>query len=324
MPPRVVNFYSRPGASFFQNGLRHVIPVLLHVCRESRGVAVSHYGSVFTPKEEGWAWTGSRKSKTLRKIVKALRLRPRKRTIALMSPAISRYLNSPDQAHLVSSKFVTYGDNVFNPIWFNPEQDTLLSPPNVRIWGLWNTPQQIYPHNVAFDIYRISQPYGTPAGYWIRCFLPSYLPRPLISEPFHSVKSIGLVVHSTCEVIAITLDDTYLLQPGQWSFSLDTQSQDYRNELGTRWASVTWRVHLARNGALFLWEIFMNWKPDFNSWYFDRNALCAENPAVGDIWKTCQQGNQPWVPAWGQLAPQGHELQLLENGGGHTYLGPVG
>jgi len=157
MPPRVVDFLPRLkwalGPYSREICRLEEIPVLLHVCRESRRVAVSRYGSVFTPNEEGWAWTGSQKSKTLRKIVKALRLRPRKRTIALMSPAISTFLNSPDQARLVSSKFVTCGDNVFEPIWFDPEQDTLLSLPNVRIWGLWNTPQQIYPHNVAFDVF---------------------------------------------------------------------------------------------------------------------------------------------------------------------------
>jgi hypothetical protein len=329
MPPRVVDFLPKPRWTLgpYSREIRQQdIPVLLHVCHESRRVAVSHYGSVFIPKEEGWAWTGSQKSKTLRKIVKALRLRPRKRTIALMSTAISTFLNSPDQARLVSSKFVTCGDNVFEPIWFNPEQDTLLSLPSVRIWGLWNTPQQIYPHNVAFDVYRISQPYGPPAGSWIRCFLPSYLytaTHPLINELFQNVKSIGLVAHHPCEVVAITLDDTHLLQPGQWSFSLDTQSQDYKNVMGSHWASVTWRVHLARNGALSFWEILVNWKPDFNAWYFDRKALCAENPAVGDSWKMSHRSNRPPVTAWGHPAPPGHELQLLENGDGHTYLGPV-
>jgi hypothetical protein len=326
MPPRVVDFLPRLkwalGPYSREICRLEEIPVLLHVCRESRRVAVSRYGSVFTPNEEGWAWTGSQKSKTLRKIVKALRLRPRKRTIALMSPAISTFLNSPDQARLVSSKFVTCGDNVFEPIWFDPEQDTLLSLPNVRIWGLWNTPQQIYPHNVAFDVFRISQPYGTPAASWIRCFLPSYLytaTHPLIIELFQSVKSIALVAHHTCEVVAITLDDTHLLQPGQWSFSLDTQTQDYKNVLGAHWASVTWRVHLARNDALSFWEILVNWKPDFNAWYFDRKALCVENPAVGDSWKISHRSNQP--P--GHPATPEHELQLLKNGDGHTYLGPV-
>jgi hypothetical protein len=331
MPPRVVNFSptpSYPPGPFSRKGHRQQdIPVLLHVCRESRGLAISHYGSVFTPKEEGWAWTGSQKSKLLRKIVKALRLRPRKRTIALMSPAISTYLNSPDKACLISSKFVTYGDNFFEPIWFNPELDTLLILPNARIWGLWNTPQQINPRKVAFDVYRIYQPYGSPAGAWIRSFRPSYYdaaPRPLVREQFNHVKSIGLLVHSACEVILITLDDSQLLQPGQWSFSLDTQSQDFRDEMGVHWGSVTWRVHLAQNDALSFWEIFVNWNPDLNAWNFDRKALCEENPTVEGIWKTSQKRLQPWAPStFGGIAPQRRGLQLLENGDGHTYLGPV-
>jgi hypothetical protein len=331
MPPRVVNFSptpSYPPGPFSRKGHRQQdIPVLLHVCRESRGLAISRYGSVFTPKEEGWAWTGSQKSKLLRKIIKALRLRPRKRTIALMSPAISTYLNNPDKACLTSSKFVTYGDNFFEPIWFNPELDTLLILPNARIWGLWNTPQQINPQKVAFDVYRIYQPYGSPAGAWIRSFRPPYYdaaPRPLVREQFNHVKSIGLLVHSACEVILITLDDSQLLQPGQWSFSLDTQSQDFKDEMGVYWGSVTWRLHLAQNDALSFWEIFVNWNPDFNAWNFDRKALCEENPTVEGIWKASQKRLQPWAPpTFGGIALQRHELQLLENGDGHTYLGPV-
>jgi hypothetical protein len=244
-----------------------------------------------------------------------------------MSPAISTYLNSPDKGRLVSSKFVTYGDNVFEPIWFNPELDTLFAVPDTKIWSLWNTPQQINLQNVAFDVYRIFQAYGTPAGTWIRSFRPSYYyhaSRPLVREQFRHVKSIGLLVHDTCEVILITLDDSHLLQPGQWSFSLDTQSQDYRKEMGAHWGSVTWRVHLAQNDTLSFWKIFVNWNPDFNAWSFDRKALCAENPAVGGNWKMSQQPNLYWRPiALGGPAPQKHELQLLENGDGHTYLGPV-
>ena len=333
MQPRVINFYPtrsyRPGT--FENSRKgyrqQVIPMLLHVCHESRRLAISHYGSVFTPKEEGWAWTGSKKSKTLRKIIKTLHLRPSKRTIALMTPAISTYLNNPENASLMSSKFVTYGDNFFEPIWFDPELDTLLILPHARIWGLWNTPQQINPQKVAFDVYRIYQPYGSAPGAWIRSFRPSYYdtsPHPLIHEQFHHVKSIGLLVHSSCEVILITLDDSQLLQPEQWSFSLDTQAKDFKYEMGLHWGNVTWRVHLARNDALSFWDSFANWNPDFNAWNYDRKALCQENSAVEDIWRESQKHLYPWnTTAFpGNPLPR-HELQLLENGDGHTYLGPV-
>lgn len=70
-----------------------------------------------------------------------------------------------------------------------------------------------------------------------------------------ALKSLSILVADACEVLTLEVDRTGLLAKGEWAFRLDTEDEHFKTEMGPRWAAVTWRIFLAKDDDLNLWQL---------------------------------------------------------------------
>lgn len=97
-------------------------------------------------------------------------------------------------------------------------------------------------------------------------------------------------------------------QPWEMSFSLDTKSRQFKEELGDQWSNVTWRVKVPEKVPL--WVLMVK------DWEQYKRESCMGNERVGTKWWEIED----------RLFPRQYprpRLELVENGDGHTYLGKV-
>lgn len=135
-----------------------------------------------------------------------------------------------------------------------------------------------------------------------------------------SLQSVTLLLRDNCEVVIFILDDKDLLEPGQWTFSLDVETQVFKQEMGAEWSGVTWRVVLARDGSSGLWELAFAWRPHHRLWEQDKREICNNNPSVSTIWGTAERVRSRPPGEYRPVA--GRKALLLENGDAQTYMGP--
>ncbi|KUJ11147.1 uncharacterized protein LY89DRAFT_786793 [Mollisia scopiformis] len=83
-----------------------------------------------------------------------------------------------------------------------------------------------------------------------------------------AVKSISFLMLDWYEVVTFCLDDVGLLEPEQWCFSLDADSDIFKAAMGSKWRNVTWKVTIAKDGNRSLCELLMNWNPDGWTWRY--------------------------------------------------------
>jgi len=97
---------------------------------------------------------------------------------------------------------------------------------------------------------------------------------------------------------------------------LDTESQQFKEVMGGKFAGVTWRITLAKKGAVALGTLVKEWgwEASMTHWYFDKRRLCYQNrELVGKAWFRANRKKL-------LFSERERELQLLEGGDGQTYL----
>lgn len=60
------------------------------------------------------------------------------------------------------------------------------------------------------------------------------------------LKTLTLVMLHDWEVLKITIDKKGVLAEGQWSFAVDTKSEEFKKEMGINWSGLTWNIVLAK------------------------------------------------------------------------------
>ena len=307
-------------------------PILLSVCREARSLVLKRYQSVFkppTPPLYSWQYTGSPKSIDLRANLKKLGLVQRG-TIKTMPEVITEYMNThPDEAE----KFKDFGehkdmnDDVICPQWYNAKHDVmLLKTPHRfwrydrRLWCPWRSEASQVRH-LAFELdrlIRVHPSYGRK-----RAWTNRILRRPGSNNPeirFDRLgkgvlESVSLILKEDCEVVIIRFDETGQLRPDEWSFTLDVESQEFKEQMGDSWSAVTWQVRLGKTKDQGLWNRAAQWKVDNRLWEQDKREICKERAGVMLIWHIAER-SRFFVPTPGRKA------QLLPNSDGKTWLGP--
>ena len=307
-------------------------PLLLSVCRESRQLILKKYQSVFkppTPSRFLWQYTGSPKSIDLRENLKTLGLVQRG-TIRTMPQVITEYMNAyPDEAE----KFKNFGthkdmnDDVICPQWYNPKYDVLfLKTPHrfwrydKRLWCPWRH-EASEVRDLAFELdrlIRVHPSYGRK-----RAWTNRILRRPGSNNPeirFDRLskgvlESVALILKEDCEVIMIRLDETGKLKPDEWSFSLDVESQEFKEQMDTSWSGVTWKVTLGKKEGVGLWSRAAAWKVDNRLWEQDKREICKDKEGVMLLWHIAER-SRFFVPT------PGRKVQLLPGSDGKTWLGP--
>ena len=67
------------------------------------------------------------------------------------------------------------------------------------------------------------------------------------------LETVTLILKRDREVLTIRLDDTCRLKPGEWTFELDLDSKEFKQQMGDDWSGVTWRVILSKKSGVSLW-----------------------------------------------------------------------
>jgi hypothetical protein len=71
----------------------------------------------------------------------------------------------------------------------------------------------------------------------------------------HDLETLTLVLLQDRKVISIKVDDKETLTEGQWYYTLDFNSDDFKEQMGRHWSGVTWRVTLSKA-----------WRPLYAAW----------------------------------------------------------
>lgn len=140
------------------------------------------------------------------------------------------------------------------------------------------------------DIYgplRRSNPiYSLPADP-----IPNNEPR---SWELPNLEQLGLLCLENSEVVKVEMDSEGILSPGQWAFSLNLQSQEFKTEMGGWWSGVTWRVVLGKEEDQNLWQLATGWGycPGMYLWEVHKYQICRKaSDAVGEVWYDAQSGH---------------------------------
>lgn len=328
-------------------------PFLLDVCHETREYALAIYGSIHTPKDTAWEYTGSKKLKDVRPICRALGIRrePTDNLKSLLS-SLDRHLNDP-QSQMVAqhSKFLILGKHQSKfrgqikgkpqilPVWFNPSDDILLFEgvprdwwSRIELWGPWGSTSSTTIQHIGIDFtgFVYSDPFDR-LGWWSR-FSNINLGKDEILPLFSSdgrhardAKSLSFIINGCREIMTLKLDSGTSLKPLQWSFSLDMCSNRFDCILGSGCATAIWEVTLWRAGEKSLWDVLAFWRPDRSKWWQQKVELLEKEAILHAPDETTEstelrkrntkydRSECTWI-----FAP----LVLLEGGDGKTYLGP--
>jgi len=279
-------------------------PVLLHVCRHLRNLALSRYGTVPANLErKGWGIIKHLKFQDLKTISKTLGLQPQ-RTVRDMYLNITKYMNShPEEAE----KFSDFGEYsaksrpALSPGWFNPKGDILLlknGPQSVRSGlrpgkllmlrfdNLRNLAMELTCDDFDIDPLagRVTQALWNFNRVWLKGGLWRTLEEAYDLTFVQSLQSLTLILPGQCEIIVITKADK--LEAGRCAFRLDTGSEQFREEMGLSWANVTWRVILGHGHQPQTQMCNLLWMlPDWQQWKRAKIQLAMNDPKVGHVWK---------------------------------------
>lgn len=321
---------------------REKCPPLLHVSRETRYLALLKYGLIApTAKLKGWGFPDYKTRKELLPIQKRFGLESRG-PVWDMNLNLIEYMNNHPEHYLDFTQFAEYSTKnrpVISPCWFNIEQDILFVM-NIQESFLTSFyPQkQIGRRHITFNQLSklkhlaVEWSDGVPGTQdehqqQIYNICNRAIPMPLIDNnektflTNSSLEKVTLLLPKKCEVVVFTATarkSPYYHVYTQWSFFLDTESQEFQTEMGEQWSGVTWRVNLKKQSFSKperLELLLGNWHPYIPAWEQQKWQLCMDNSKVGSNWKVAQNVLFPAkFPAAG--------LVLDEDGDGRTYRGP--
>jgi hypothetical protein len=84
------------------------------------------------------------------------------------------------------------------------------------------------------------------------------------------------------------MDDTDTLQDGQWSFSLDLNNEDFKEQMGASFTGVTWQVTLAKKDDDSLWRLAKTWRPLHSAWEAQKRRLMPGKSSENHAWYDAQ------------------------------------
>jgi hypothetical protein len=250
-----------------ENCIREEVPVLLSVNKEARQYAQANLTSVFKAPRSEWQYTGSLKSADLRKALKVLGL-PQKGTITGMLQTISKFMNSGlhEKGFAKFAKHQDISKDIIQPQWFNPKTDTIvfrfpiylgqqLKINDSLLWSPWRRIEAEKIRRIAFSVDALNSSGRRYEGQRIWTRNASNLDKPSNEPKAAALESLNILVGDACEVLSLEVDQKNLLKPREWAFRLDTEDDEFMTEMGPRWASVVWRIILAKRGKSTLWEL---------------------------------------------------------------------
>ncbi|PQE12805.1 hypothetical protein CJF30_00002693 [Rutstroemia sp. NJR-2017a BBW] len=114
-------YFKKRRSRIFQESL----PALLHVCQESRELALPRYTSVFPqPGSQSWTYTGSRELTALRDILRKLGL-AQQGAITDMVEVIITHMNQHPLNWASYTQFADGPQVARYPLWFDVERDII-------------------------------------------------------------------------------------------------------------------------------------------------------------------------------------------------------
>jgi hypothetical protein len=214
--------------------------------------------------------------------------------------AIRDYMNNHPEETKKFSHFADYSFKyrpIISPGWFNSKYDVLLLRNRSEGFAHKKTLMLTNDHLKSLAIERTVLDPDDDSSWSIRhlfhelnkiCIGGSSL-GPGIHHgltPLESLQSLTLLLPTKHEIIVFTKASK--LEAGRWAVSLDTASEQFREEMGHSWANVTWRVILGHDqqSKISLWEMMSTWGSDWKRWHNAKERLGRNDPKVGQSWKT--------------------------------------
>jgi hypothetical protein len=278
------------------------IPPLLLACHDSRQIAYPIYSPTFGPPMLGplkWHYDGSLRPDDILRTARALvpntygTLTPTKELLA----KINKYMGTWSERDGRQRRFAEFGrrfrksKGILCP-WFNADRDVLytrFTKPEISRWTrgeIWSPMTAAKAGEVKHLAFELSW-MGTESRPWSQ--MASY--RGLEEHPLESVK---LVLLQDCEVITIKVDDTDTLQDGQWSFSLDLNNEDFKEQMGASFTGVAWQVTLAKKDDDSLWRLAKTWRPLHSAWEAQKRRLMPGKSSENHAWYDAQHRGERW------------------------------
>jgi hypothetical protein len=319
--------------------VREKPPILLHICQESRQLALSQYGSFFRlPPPQAWTYTGPRTSKALNAICHYVGVPKYRGSKIEMEKRLTDHVNHHQAKIGLRFKKILKKDHGWGlvpvPRWLNPAVDTLLLKLRFGLKfqeALWHPRQTSeFPklRKIALVIEYLQRTrFGSSALDHIQKMLNGvhlqqsakpdldpdarlwYLPE------LHQISIIAL---RNREVFQIEVDDTGLLKAGQWAYSLAPPSEGFKEEMDSPPSGVLWKVTLAKEDRKCLVQLALNWAPNLRVWESQKVGIYTANETafIAKGYPSPPRNTYYYIA---QSNPP--EKQLVEGGDGKTYLG---
>lgn len=296
--------------------IRESVPTTLHICQESRQMALKKYGTFFSMLQPVWSYTGVRKHRDLEAICQYVGMPNYKGSKDEMEKRLTEYVNKRQaEGSAILKKVVRSAHGwalVPLPQWLDPRADTLLLRPRYGLCfmdAIWQLRCSSHLSSLRSLGLVVHDYYGFSAlapdlayvgGSHSQCEVQRQLPGGFWHLP--QLQKLDLIVSQYCEVIRFQIDDKGLLKEGQWSYSLAPSSDDYKEEIGARWSGMLWNVTIGKTDGKSLTQVISKWKPRLDAWIAQKRDI--------------QQKGQD---NFGRGYPK---KVFLGGGDGKTYLGP--
>ena len=309
-------------------------PILLHICQESRQLALSQYGSFFRlPPPQIWNYTGPRTYLAFDAICRYVGVPNYRGSKGEMEQRLTNHVNIHQATSGVVFKKLLNSAHGWGlvpvPQWFDPAVDILLLRLHFGfefqkvLWQPKQGPEFSKLRKLAMVLERFHSTYYASPAQILRMLMGIHLQQSAAHDQdvqlwhWPELQQISLIVLQNGEVFRIEMDDTGLLKGGQWSYSLAPASDDFKEEMGSSWSGVLWKVTLAKEEGKSLAQAAIRWKPDFRVWECHKMAIYKDDEtAFSASWYNSPERiiHYFWAPT-----PPGKIL--IEGGDGRTYLG---
>lgn len=309
-----------------QNPNMKLCHALLHTYHESRELFLTIFTSLLGIPKSSYEYIGQTNFKEMQRVLRQMKCYKYggPKLVATMSEIIRGYLHSdPNKASMLKDKdqVVKQGrpfPELKDTLWFDVKEDILM----IAIKETKNS----YHLHLSFNVlkmlsmahcgahtiraatrlqhvaFKIEEPRSVTCHNIYN--LGTYSPWTNFRKSHNdfdwsilsSLESISILIGDSFEVLTFTSDDKDILKVGQWSFSLDTNSTEFKAEIGAKWANVTWRIKLGKDRNLSLMNRFLPWTCDGKLWRHLQGKICEGNEKVGAQWNCWTYGKQLITP----------------------------
>ena len=225
------------------------------------------------------------------------------------------------------------------PLWFNVDEDFLLLPysrdetPYRSSSPEWNHCGTLHVGKVkklAIEMSRSDWDHTTNFGHAVfpRGVWSTNLETGRVEwEKLQKVEEIAIWTREGCEVCWFSKDTEGVLEPGQWSFRLDTSENRFTKRFGERWSNMTWHIKIGQSTVTNadgttrdknICEMLRDWKPHASYWWVCKVKVTEKVPegVLGAAWLKLK-GDSPPLFTMSPVA-----LTKVEGAIEGTWLGP--